>query len=147
MKSKYIKRKRRKMSYENGKIDKIVCLITGLQYIGSTRQIFLKHWLSNHVDDFYRWNSKQIVQQISFCLIFQNHKRMVALLIYRDEFLRDLWGDFFSYPIPFLLASSSSWLSRLGWELASFFLPLGSDSAAQIFSPSTSFSWSLSLIR
>lgn len=68
------------MSYE-GKIYKIVCLNTGLQYIGSTKQP-LKQRLSKHVEDYYRWKYRKRRFVSSFKIIENGNFKIDLLLEY-----------------------------------------------------------------
>lgn len=77
------------MSYEGGKIYKIVCLNTGLQYIGSTRQT-LKQRLSDHVEDYYRWKYRKRHFVSSYKIIQNGNFKIELVLEYPCSNKREL---------------------------------------------------------
>lgn len=77
------------MSYEGGKIYKIVCLNSGLQYIGSTRQT-LKQRLSGHVDDYYSWKYRKHHFVSSFKIIENGNFKIDLILEYPCSNRREL---------------------------------------------------------
>ena len=59
--------------YQNGKIYKLVCNITGKIYIGSTCKKLLSQRLAGHIDDFKRGNVNKRYKMSSFEIIEGNN--------------------------------------------------------------------------
>ena len=73
------------MDYKNGKIYKIVCNTTGLQYIGSTCNPYLSTRLANHRGDYKKYlkNNKHYIS--SFEVLKNNNYEIILLESYPCE--------------------------------------------------------------
>ena len=68
------------VNYQQGKIYKIVCNITGKVYVGSTCVNFLSQRLANHVSAYRKYVSTHNIQYVSSFSIFENNSYKILLL-------------------------------------------------------------------
>ena len=73
------------MDYKNGKIYKIVCNTTGLQYIGSTCNPYLSTRLAGHRSDYKRYLQNKTRYISSFEVLKNNNYEIILLESYPCE--------------------------------------------------------------
>jgi hypothetical protein len=67
------------VNYENGKIYKIVCNLTGEIYVGHTAQKYLSDRLSEHRSDYKKWTKGKYNYCTSFSIIERNNFQIFLL--------------------------------------------------------------------
>jgi hypothetical protein len=77
------------MDYQNGKIYRIVCNKTGLQYVGSTTQPLCKR-LSYHKKDYKKWLNKQKAFVTSYKIIENSDYDIVLIENYKCDTKEEL---------------------------------------------------------
>jgi hypothetical protein len=70
------------VNYQNGKIYKIICNITGLIYIGSTAEIYLSNRLAKHRKDYRRFLNGKHNYITSFKILENNNYDIILLETY-----------------------------------------------------------------
>ena len=68
------------VNYNNGKIYKIVCDTTGLQYVGSTTREFLSSRLNGHRVDYKRWKNDNTNKYLTSFKVLENDNFKIVLL-------------------------------------------------------------------